>query len=211
MNITTKDFAILILAAGNSSRLGEAKQLVQIDGEYLLIRQIKLALKLSNNVTVVIGHDAETYQELLATWPVNLVENSKWSTGMGSSIACGVGNIINASNASGVLLMLVDQWQVTEQDIAKLMTAHSMGEQLATISCWNETDNSSVEFGPPVIFSQALFDQLSKLDGKQGAKFVLAKLRAQNKQLVEQIELINAKADLDTPEQLRKLQLQRKV
>ncbi|WP_181901494.1 nucleotidyltransferase family protein [Thalassotalea euphylliae] len=211
MKIATKDFAILILAAGSSSRLGQAKQLVKIDGEYLLIRQIKLALKLSNNVTVVIGHEAETYQKLLAPLPVNIIENSKWSTGMGSSIACGVCNIINASNASGLLLMLVDQWQVTEQDIAKLITGHSMGEQLATISCWTETDNNSVEFGPPVIFSQALFDQLSKLDGKEGAKFVLAKLRAQSKQLVEQIELTNAKADLDTPEQLRKLQFQRKA
>lgn len=208
MTYQTTDLDIVVLAAGSSSRLGQAKQLVDLEGDPLLIRQVKLALSICKNITVVIGHNAQTYRELLAPWPVNVVENTNWFLGMGTSIACGVRSIQNASN---ILFLLVDQWQLVTQDLDKLLNQHFAGEQLATVSCWHDVNCQTVEFGPPVIFSQPLFEQLSQLKGKQGAKFVLTNLISQNKQLVTQIELASAKFDLDTPEQLRKLQFQRKA
>ncbi|REL25973.1 nucleotidyltransferase family protein [Thalassotalea euphylliae] len=216
------ELAIVILAAGSSSRLGQPKQLIELGGDILLIRQLKLALSMAQHVTVVIGCEAHRYREMLGAWPVNVVENTHWHLGMGTSIACGVSAVEGADNA---MILLVDQWQLSKQDLVKLWAAHRVGEQAVTVSCWPEAEQelsqdisqpkqpmqTKTEFGPPVVFSSSVFSELKLLQAKQGAKFVVAKLHAHTPSAVKKIAMPNAKADVDTPEQLKKLQTQRKA
>eukprot|EP01009_Symbiontida_sp_KSa7_P008162 NODE_5464_length_311_cov_169.312977_g4852_i0.p1 GENE.NODE_5464_length_311_cov_169.312977_g4852_i0~~NODE_5464_length_311_cov_169.312977_g4852_i0.p1 ORF type:complete len:80 (-),score=5.99 NODE_5464_length_311_cov_169.312977_g4852_i0:6-245(-) len=53
------NLAVLILAAGTSSRLGEPKQLLKLKGKTLINIAIEKAMKLTSNVTVILGHKSE--------------------------------------------------------------------------------------------------------------------------------------------------------
>ena len=81
----------VLLAAGPSSRLGQSKQLVRLDGESLARRSARLMLDVGlDNVTVVCGCRADQVQDELVNLPVGTVFNRDWEQGMGSSINCGV-------------------------------------------------------------------------------------------------------------------------
>ncbi|MCF6194026.1 MAG: NTP transferase domain-containing protein, partial [Kangiellaceae bacterium] len=57
--IQDKQLGIVIIAAGNSSRLGSAKQLIKFKGHSLLQRTIKLANIASNHWVCVLGYQAD--------------------------------------------------------------------------------------------------------------------------------------------------------
>jgi len=54
-----ENFAIILLAAGQSSRLGQPKQLIEINHESLLIRQCKMSLSLTKHVYCVLGFQSD--------------------------------------------------------------------------------------------------------------------------------------------------------
>ena len=203
---TSNNPAIVLLAAGSSSRLGQPKQLVEINGEPLIVRQAKLALAASGNVLVVLGCNAEQYLPLLATLPITIVVNERWETGMGSSIATGVNAIAEralcAANTrcSSVLLLLVDQWQLELNDLNLLINRHRQQPTHIVVSQWLSAGQTA-SFGPPAIFPQSFFTKLIGLTGRQGAKAIIAEHKAQT----IFVNLANAEADLDTPEQLANL------
>lgn len=185
-------FTIVLLAGGSSSRLGQAKQLVQLNGESLLRRQCKLALELTDQVTVVLGSNADLMIGELADLPVTVVLNPLWSTGMASSISAGVKQIKECSNAC--LLLLVDQWLLTADDLKQLISAW----QQSPNDIWLSKNVAKTASGPPVIFPSHCFSALENISGEQGAKPVIR----DNIKIVKSIEMENAFTDLDTPEQL---------
>ncbi|MBK7650151.1 MAG: NTP transferase domain-containing protein [Flammeovirgaceae bacterium] len=66
-----KGISILILAAGNSSRLGQSKQLVPIQGEPLLLKSVREAMGAqAESIVVVLGAQAEVHKKLLIRCPL---------------------------------------------------------------------------------------------------------------------------------------------
>ncbi|NMP30907.1 nucleotidyltransferase family protein [Thalassotalea sp. M1531] len=191
--------AIIIIAAGNSSRLGQPKQLVHFQGEPLLLRQINLALSVSDNVYVVLGSQSEKFQSMLENMPVNVIDNENWQQGMGSSIACGFAQI---GSVAAAMLLLVDQWRVTTDDLVLLVQSWQQQPDNIHACSWHNqevgSEKENVSFGPPVVFPKAFFTKLIGLSGQIGAKPIL------NKYLdhVQFHQIRNAEYDLDTPSQL---------
>ena len=101
-----KDLAILILAAGSSTRLGRAKQLVVYKGESLLRRSILQALALTKEVFVVLGHEYEACVLAINDLPVQILYNQEYTKGMGRSLAFG---IFHTRLFKRTLIMLCDQ------------------------------------------------------------------------------------------------------
>jgi molybdenum cofactor cytidylyltransferase len=100
---------IIILAAGNSSRLGQPKQLVVYQGKTLIEHIVSNALMVSPHVTVVLGSHAKRIE-----WTLNqaqlfpkIVYNPDWEQGMGTSIKAGVSSLTNKQ--APIMILLSDQ------------------------------------------------------------------------------------------------------
>ena len=70
---------IIILAAGSSTRMGQSKQLLEINGQSLLEHAASEALRVSNMVLVVLGAQYEKHHAAIVQLPVHSVENKHWN------------------------------------------------------------------------------------------------------------------------------------
>jgi molybdenum cofactor cytidylyltransferase len=190
--------AAILLAAGGSSRLGQPKQLVRLDGVTLVRRAAGLLLDLNiDPVVVVTGHRAEEIVSELHGLDLSLVHNADWEKGMGYSIACGVRKL--PGWVDGVLLMLCDQWMLKNADIKSLVMAWNTDISQIILSEWR--DKNRYISGPPVIFPCKLIPELKFVKGEAGAKSIID----QNRSIVSRVALQNAKFDLDRPQDLARL------
>lgn len=161
--------AVLLLAAGASTRLGHPKQLIKIGEQSLLEKAAGAALDSGcSPVLAVLGAYAEKVKPLLQQRPVLIVENKNWESGMGSSIACGMEFLIKEfPDLEAVILMLCDQPFVQADTLQKLLKS------------WRENGAGIVAadygtaFGPPALFDRRFFPQLCSLQGEKGAKSVM--------------------------------------
>lgn len=103
--------AILILAAGNSTRMRRPKQLLPFGESHLLGAVIDHALKAGfDPVFCVLGANYEAIAKTLDPQSLTLVFNENWRAGLGSSIANGVGFIKqNHPEIEAILIILADQ------------------------------------------------------------------------------------------------------
>jgi len=155
------NLAVLILAAGTSSRLGEPKQLLKMQNKTFIQIAVDKALELSSNVTVVLGHKHEDLEEIIIPFSINIIKNPNYLEGMGSSIAFGVSKI---NNAEKVLIMLCDQPLIPLEHFKKLIEKSNHSEN--TIICSKYKKKNAV----PTIFPKIYFKNLEQLSGDEGAK-----------------------------------------
>ncbi len=192
--------AIIVLAAGQSARLGQMKQLLSINEQSLVARQLTQALEVTSEVYCVLGFNAEQVQAHIDHLAIKTIINSTWSEGMASSIAKGVEAL--APDISAVMIVLVDQWQLTPADLLAHYQYWQAQPQAIVVAKNISTTSASENMGPPVIFPQGYFAELRQLTGKQGAKALLQKYQ----QRLVKVPLAHAFIDVDTPEQLNNMQ-----
>ena len=188
-----RKISAVVLAAGGSSRLGEAKQLlIYANGETLVRRSVRDALDVgAAPVIVVVGAYAPQVTESLrdsveSNHDVIAVENVDWRNGLSSSIQCGV-NALMGMNAgvNGVLLLTCDMPSVGLSHLQKLRDAFNAGA-VRVASMYGNTR------GIPAIIPDEEFAELKKLSGDKGAKALLEHSGT------AVIELIGGAFDLDT-------------
>lgn len=144
--------------------MGSPKQTLQFQGQSLLKRAALAALGAGcSPVIVVTGANAEQSRDELDGLDVQEVLNTDWETGMASSIRAGVEALAGARVAAAVL-MLCDQPHVTAHVISGLIASHRATRRPVIASTYGGS------FGVPALFSSALFTELSRLEGANGAK-----------------------------------------
>ena len=191
--------AVIVLAAGQSSRLGQMKQLITINGKSLVERQLEQVLEVTSEVYCIVGFNAEQVSEKIDHLPITTIINSEWSAGMSSSIAAGVKALTPKIKA--VMIVLMDQWQLTAEDcIAHFLCWQANPYAIVVAENINDLSQSN-HIGPPVVFPREYFTQLHDLKGRHGAKLLLKKY--QHKLL--KVPLAHAFIDLDTPTQLNEM------
>ena len=191
----SSQLGLVIIAAGNSSRLGEAKQLVQVGEQTLLGRTIDLAEQLAEHCICVVGFDAEKMQRVITAKKIKFVINSQWAAGMGTSIACGVQQL--PANCAAVLILLCDQWAIELADLKTLKSAWQKSPDKIIASEYFEPKLQQTVLGAPAIFPRQFFPQLMLLK-ETGARKILN----QNKNQLIAVPLDHAAFDLDTPQDL---------
>ncbi|MFD2098597.1 nucleotidyltransferase family protein [Flagellimonas iocasae] len=166
------NIAVLILAAGASTRMeGGPKQLLPWKDTTLLGHAIEQAKKLTTSVFVILGAYSK---EIAQTIPnnVEIIVNSDWKKGMGSSISIGIEGIQKKENQlSGLLIMLADQPFL---DISYLKKIRGSYENEA---CKIAATDYGRKLGVPAIFHPSLFPELSKLHEDFGAKHIIEKYK----------------------------------
>lgn len=161
--------ATIILAAGEARRMGQPKQLMQIQGQSMVQRAVRTAQSVSEKVVVVTGAYHELVQKEIAQLDVLVAHNSEWPSGMGSSIRTGIQKIMSFSSVpSAVIIMLCDQPLVDQQLLKQLIKVHQETNKLLVASIYGRV------LGVPALFAESLFPDLLKLQGKIGAQKVIA-------------------------------------
>ena len=123
--------AAVILAAGESRRLGEPKQLVRLGAETLLERAVRVAGEAGcEPILVVLGARAAEIEAACALRGAHVLANAEWSEGMASSIRVGVGALTEDGTREGAtsggsvdaaIILGCDQPAVTAAHLRGLM------------------------------------------------------------------------------------------
>jgi CTP:molybdopterin cytidylyltransferase MocA len=114
----------VLLAAGEGSRLGRPKALVELGGVRLVDRGI--ALLRDGGTAPVVAVTGAAVVDLLG---VITVHNPDWRTGMGSSLAAGLGSVPVSCDAA--VVALVDQPLVGPGSVRRLIAAYRAGARVA--------------------------------------------------------------------------------
>jgi molybdenum cofactor cytidylyltransferase len=187
--------SILILAAGNSSRLGHPKQLIEFEGKTLIERITETALSISKEVLVVLGGNSSLITPKLEQFEdsISILFNPDWQEGMGSSIRKGVEVLTNKSNS--ILILLSDQPFVNQGLIQKMI------EIFESTKCPIITCHYGNQLGVPMLFDKSIFPELLKLSGDKGAKSFLSSFQDK----IAKISFPEGSFDIDTEEDIEKL------
>jgi molybdenum cofactor cytidylyltransferase len=212
----SRQLGLIIIAAGNSSRLGHAKQLVEFKTCSLLQKSLNLTKQLALPTTCVLGYNAARLKDSLTPSEqfdsddgclLDFIVNSKWQTGMGTSIATGVESMSDTSkDISAVMILLCDQYLLTEKDLQKLINAWQENPDQIIASQYTEPSKQHLVNGAPAIFPKKYFKNLLQLTTK-GARGLLEK----EKNSVISVASPNAAFDLDTAEDLKALRQFEKI
>ena len=190
-----KSVAAIIVAAGSSSRLGQPKQLILIDGEPLLQRAIRFAQEAgAAPVIVVLGAHRELIESRVNFSAAKIVINDKWQEGLASSIRAGIsGAEPEIPATAGFLLMICDQPCLMAPHLRSMIGLFSaQPEEVIVASTYAETR------GIPTIFPRSAMGDLRSLRGDQGARGLLLHSRWP----VIEIPLEGGEIDIDRPEDL---------
>jgi molybdenum cofactor cytidylyltransferase len=190
-------FGIIILAAGQSSRLGSPKQLLEFEGRKLIVGAIETASYFSPYpVVVVLGAHAEIIKSYLEMPDIKLVQNENWNQGVSSSIKKGIEEMnLYYPHVDGLILMVCDQPYLDHTTIQKLIDLQSQTD-LAAAAC--EYDGI---LGTPALFHKSLFGELSILEGDKGARKLLESMNEK----VARLPFSAGATDIDTQEDYLKL------
>jgi len=182
--------AILVLAAGGSTRMGPErdKLLEPVAGMPLLTLLLERAFATGAVVYVCLPSRAHPRARLFdriaePIWVADAAE------GMGASIRTGISALPDGIDAA--MILPADMPELTTEDLRKMLSAHTPGAIPRGCSADGQP-------GHPVIFPRECFEELQSLRGDQGARAVLA---GHN----DRITLVplpdcHALVDLDTPE-----------
>jgi molybdenum cofactor cytidylyltransferase len=188
--------SVVVLAAGNSTRMGVAKQLLDFRGQPLLRHAVQTALATGcGHVVAVLGAGWQHLLPVLRGLDVEVVLNDRWAQGMGTSIQAGL-NGARARDAKGVILSLADQPFVTSESLAALVNAHHATTKAIVASRYSET------VGVPVFFAREAFPSLLALGPDQGCKGAVLTAAAADRAYL--LDCPEAAIDLDTPEDYRR-------
>ena len=124
--------AAIILAAGDSSRMGFPKQLAEYKGKTILETVVETVSNNIENTIVVLGHENETLTEKIDFKDSTILINESWEEGIISSIRTGLFYLSSDKNIEEALIFMGDQPAINSEVIKKLLsTKHDDDEVVA--------------------------------------------------------------------------------
>lgn len=189
--------AIIILAAGNSARLGRPKQLLPYKGKTLIGHIVGEAYAASlHPIVVVTGAFAPEISDALKGQPVEIFYNPNWETGMGSGVVTGLSGLLGAyPGIQSVIITVCDQPFISALLFQQLIERKALSGKEIIACSYSDT------VGTPVLFGRPWFEKLLNLSGNEGAK----KLLQQHKEDMSAISFPEGDIDIDTEEDYRRL------
>jgi molybdenum cofactor cytidylyltransferase len=156
----------ILLAAGESKRMGKPKQLMPLGKNTLLEQVIDNLLDSSVDETIVVlGHKAREISRTIASRPVRIALNPDYRRGMSTSIIAGLKRVDPRSRA--VMLTLGDQPLVESDTINQLIEAFNKNNKGIAIP------THQGRRGNPVIFDLKYKPELLKLEGDIGGRGII--------------------------------------
>jgi molybdenum cofactor cytidylyltransferase len=191
------NIAILILAAGESKRMGTPKQLLKWNNTTLLGHTIQTSEELNLKTFVVLGANFETIKASFRHHDIQIIKNKNWKNGLGSSIAFGAKHIINFEpDIDALLIMLADQPLISSEYLSSMISEFKKGKNKIAASSYKDGKK-----GVPALFDKIYFKELTQVSNDKGAKLLIEKN-------IKNVVLLNAESvvsDIDTLEDYQQL------
>ncbi|MHA2277444.1 MAG: nucleotidyltransferase family protein [Candidatus Kariarchaeaceae archaeon] len=196
--------AVIILAAGQSTRFGKNKLLTVFKDKKLIEHTLEPYInnqEVFKKVIVVLGSLKDDFQLLLKNSQVITTYNRDYqSSGMSSSIKVGISKLLDSklNNCKGVIIHPADIPFVREEEISKILESAVQENTILIPSYKNQR-------GHPLFFSKDLIKELSKLSDKE--KGLRGYLRGK-KDIIRYIEVNSNRVlfDVDIVEDLEKIE-----
>ena len=189
--------AEIVLAAGESKRLGRAKQTLEWRGEPLVRQVARLALQAGlSPVVVVTGAVRDAVEQAVAGLGVTCVTNAEWALGQSSSLQAGLRALPPETRA--LLFLLCDQPQIPVDLIVELVDRHARTLAPCVVP-WVGDRRAN-----PVLFDSSAFPDLLKLQGDTGGRALFGKYARSIEKVPWADETILL--DIDTEEDYQRLQ-----
>ena len=183
----------VVLSAGESSRMGRPKALLPIDGQ-TFIERIVAALKQAKvgKIIVILGHNARELQSRISHLPVEILINTDYKLGQLSSLQLAVRYLQPDLDCDGMLVHLVDHPYLAPALVEEMIRQFYETKKRIIVPKFHG------KRGHPVIFSNALFDEILSAPMEEGAKAVVNAHRAETLEI--ETEEDGIAVDIDTPE-----------
>jgi molybdenum cofactor cytidylyltransferase len=185
----------VVLAAGESSRIGQSKQLLEFRGKTLVYRAVAAAIEARCSPVIVVTGDAHAeVRNALAGTNAILVQNDHWRQGVATSIRAGIRYVIdNAPDVDAALVLVCDQPFVDVDVLSKIIALRSETGKTIVASRYADT------LGVPALFHHSIFPELLRLRGDTGAKAIILC----NRERVAELPFPLGKIDIDKLEDLQ--------
>lgn len=192
--MTSPHIALIILAAGDSSRMCLPKQLLPYRRKSMLQHTVDEAVaSKADSVYTVLGANAARITTKLRSLRIQIVMNPDWKKGMSSSVRTGIAAL--PGEVDGAIISLCDQPMIRSTVFDELIAAFNASQKSIVACEYGETR------GVPALFAKSLFPDLMSLQGHQGAKTIILR----DASVVTTIPFEGGQVDIDTPEDYRKL------
>ena len=187
--------AAVVLAAGLSRRMGQAKLLMPVGGRAIVRYVVESVLAGGVDlVWVVTGPDVEPIEAALAGLEVQIAVNPAPEEGQASSLRAGIAAL--PASVDAVLIALGDQPSLAPSIIPALLAARRTSPKLIVAPRYRDGQ------GNPVLFKREIFPELLRLTGDQGARPIIQREPAR----VEWVDLdLPMPPDVDTPDDYEKI------
>lgn len=196
MNSKRGTVAGVILAAGEGTRVGKNKALLEIEG-MKFIEKIAHALRSAEcrPILVVGGAEAEAVREEAGRLDIGFVMNDDWRLGQFSSLKAGISHV--GSEVTGTLVTLVDHPLVANETYGLLLEAF-----------WSSPDKIIIPShegrrGHPVVIPARIMEEIVTSPDDSTLRSIMKKHG--NFIVIEEVTDVNILRDIDTEEELKRI------
>ena len=189
-------FSAVLLAAGESKRMGEFKQLLPFNGKTFVACCVdNLLASRASEVVVVTGHREREVRDAVSARPVRFAHNDDYRSGMSSSIKRGVEAL--SPDARVLIVALVDQPQIGPGIINQVIEAYEKTRPLIVLPTYDGRN------GHPIAIDLSLKEQILAMNSDLGLRQVVHA----NAAAVARIKVASEAVliDCDLPEDYRRL------
>jgi molybdenum cofactor cytidylyltransferase len=188
--------ATIVLAAGQSTRMGAHKLLLPLGDRPVLAHVVDAALASRlRPVIVVLGYDAVAVGQVVSGRDIQFALNERFADGLSTSVRAGLDAL--PASVGGVVIALGDQPGVTAAQLDALAAlAADSGAPIVVSSYAGQRGN-------PVYFARSCFGELRAVTGDSGGRQVIAR----HDELVRELPVddVSVSEDLDTPADYQRL------
>lgn len=153
----------IVLAAGESKRMGFPKMLLDFNGRTMIENVISMVAESeAGNIIIVLGAERESILEILTKYRVQTCYNGNFKKGMLSSVQCGFNNI--PPDADAVLVFQGDQPLITTKTVNSMISAYRSTDKEILIPVYNG------KRGHPIMIGMKYREEIMTLDAGIGLR-----------------------------------------
>ena len=143
----------IILAAGDSSRMGFPKQLAEYKGKTILQTVVDEVTKNFEDTIVVLGHENETLTDKINFYNSTVIINENWEEGIISSIRTGLFHLSSDKQIESATIFMGDQPAISSEVIQKIINCKHYDDEVVV-------PQYRYQLGYPILISRFFWNKL---------------------------------------------------